>query len=141
MNFKSDLKTGVVTENVSKVVDDIIDHIGKEIKFGMTLALGKPILLINELYKRAKEDPEIKLDIVTALALEKPTGHTELESRFLKPLADRVFDGTPEFDYMLDMRAGRLPENVAVYEFFNKAGGYMHTPVAQQNHLAHHDQS
>ncbi len=135
MNFKSDLKTGVVTENVSKVVDDIIDHIGKEIKFGMTLALGKPILLINELYKRAKEDPEIKLDIVTALALEKPTGHTELESRFLKPLADRVFDGTPEFDYMLDMRAGRLPENVAVYEFFNKAGGYMHTPVAQQNHL------
>ena len=26
-------------------------------------------------------------------------------------------------------------QNVAVYEFFNKAGGYLHTPEAQQNHL------
>jgi acyl-CoA hydrolase len=36
---------------------------------------------------------------------------------------------------MLDFRAGKLPKNVAVYEFFNKAGGYMKTPEAQQNHL------
>ena len=137
MNLKTGLQPGksVVTDDVKKTVDDIIAHVGKDIKFGMTLALGKPILLINELYKRAKEDPEIKLDIVTALALEKPTGHSELESRFLKPLAARVFEGTPDFDYMLDFRAGKLPKNVAVYEFFNKAGGYMKTPEAQQNHL------
>jgi len=137
MNLKAGLPsgTGVVTDDVKKTVDEIIAHVGKDIKFGMTLALGKPILLINELYKRAKEDPEIKLDIVTALALEKPRGHSELEKRFLRPLADRIFEGTPEFDYMLDFRAGKLPKNVAVYEFFNKAGGYLHTPEAQQNHL------
>lgn len=137
MNVKAGLQPyqAIVTDDVKKTVDDIIAHVGKDIKFGMTLALGKPILLINELYRRAKEDPEIKLDIVTALALEKPRGHSELEKRFLTPLADRVFEGTPEFDYMLDLRAGKLPKNVAVYEFFNKAGGYMHTPEAQQNHL------
>jgi len=137
MNVKTGLQPGkaVITNDVKKTVDDIIAHVGKEIKFGMTLALGKPILLINELYKRSKEDPEIKLDIVTALALEKPSGHSELEKRFLRPLADRVFEGTPEFDYMLDYRAGKLPENVNIYEFFNKAGGYMHNPDAQQNHL------
>lgn len=137
MNVKSGLQPyqAMVTDDVRKTVDDIIAHVGKDIKFGMTLALGKPILLINELYRRAKEDPEIKLDIVTALALEKPTGHSELEARFLKPLSARVFEGTPDFDYMLDFRAGKLPSNVAVYEFFNKAGGYMKTPEAQQNHL------
>ena len=112
MNLKAGLPsgTGVVTDDVKKTVDEIIAHVGKDIKFGMTLALGKPILLINELYKRAKEDPEIKLDIVTALALEKPRGHSELEKRFLRPLADRIFEGTPEFDYMLDFRAGKLPK-------------------------------
>ncbi len=101
----------------------------------MPLALGKPILFINELYRRAKEDPSIRLNIVTALALEKPKGKSEIEKRFIDPLADRIFAGTPEFDYMNDFRAGILPKNVEVYEFFNKAGGYMHSPEAQRNHL------
>ena len=126
---------GIVTDNVEKTVDKIIEHVGKEINFTMTLGLGKPVLLINELYRRAKEDPGIKLKIITALALEKPSGSTELEKRLTKPLAERIFAGTPEFDYMLDFRAGTLPENVEIFEFFNKAGGYMNNPAAQQNHL------
>lgn len=128
-------KKGNVYGDVRKSVDDVISYIGNEISFAMPLALGKPILFINELYRRAKEDPLIKLNIVTALALEKPKGKNEIEKRFINPLADRVFAGTPEFDYMNDFRAGRLPKNVEVYEFFNKAGGYMHSPEAQRNHL------
>jgi len=126
---------GIVTDNVEETVDKVIEHVGKEINFTMTLGLGKPVLLINELYRRAKEDPGIKLKIITALALEKPSGSTELEKRLTKPLAERIFAGTPEFDYMLDFRAGTLPENVEIFEFFNKAGGYMNNPAAQQNHL------
>lgn len=126
---------GVVTNDVEKTVDWVIETVGKEINFTMTLGLGKPVLLINELYKRAKKDPEIKLKIITALALEKPKGNSELEKRFSKPLSERIFAGTPEFDYMIDFRAGALPENVEIYEFFNKAGGYMNNPQAQQNHL------
>jgi hypothetical protein len=101
----------------------------------MPLALGKPILIINELYRRAKKDPTINLRIVTALALEKPRGHSELEKRFLKPLSDRVFAGVLDFDYMLDLRDKKLPDNVKVYEFFSKAGSYLHDIEAQQNHL------
>jgi len=127
--------SGVVTSDVEKTVDKVIEHVGKDIRFTMTLGLGKPVLLINELYRRAKEDPEIKLKIITALALEKPKGNSELEKRLSKPLAERIFAGTPEFDYMLDFRAGTLPENVEIFEFFNKAGGYMNNASAQQNHL------
>lgn len=126
---------GEVYSDVRKIVDETINYIGRDIVFAMPLALGKPILFINELYRRAKEDPTINLKIVTALALEKPRGHSELEKRFLKPLSDRVFEGVIDFDYMLDLRENQLPANVEVYEFFSKAGAYLHDIEAQQNHL------
>lgn len=128
-------KTGVIYKDVKKSVDDVLDYMGNDINFSMTLALGKPILFINELYARAKQDSSIKLNIVTALALERPGMKSEIERRFLEPLVNRVFDGTPEFDYMKDFRAGKLPKNIGIYEFFNKAGGYMNSPEAQRNHL------
>ena len=125
----------MIYNDVKKSVDDVLDYMGNEISFAMTLALGKPILFINELYRRAKEDSTIKLNIVTALALERPRFKSEIEKRFMGPLVDRIFKGTPEFDYMHDFRTGKLPKNVEIYEFFNKAGGYMETPEAQRNHL------
>ncbi len=128
-------KTGVITSDVKKSVDDVLDYMGNDINFAMTLALGKPILFINELYRRAKEDSSIKLNIVTALALERPRMKSEIERRFMGPLVDRVFEGTPEFDYMHDFRSGKMPKNIGIYEFFNKAGGYMQNPEAQRNHL------
>jgi Acetyl-CoA hydrolase len=131
-----DKGTGMIYEDVKKCVDDVINYVGKDVTFCMPFALGKPILFINELYRRAREDPEIKLKIITGLALEKPKGQSELEKRFLTPLSDRVFEGVPEFHYMLDFRAGKLPKNVEVFEFYCKAGGYLNNPVAQQNHLA-----
>ena len=128
-------KKGVIYNDVKKSVDDVLDYIGNDISFAMTLALGKPVLFINELYRRAKEDRTIRLNIVTALALERPRVKSEIEKRFMGPLVDRIFGGTPEFDYMRDFRSGRLPKNVEIFEFFNKAGGYMQTPAAQRNHL------
>lgn len=128
-------KTGVIYNDVKKSVDDVLDYMGNEISFAMTLALGKPILFINELYRRAKEDSTIKLNIVTALALERPRFKSEIEKRFMGPLVDRIFKGTPEFQYMHDFRTGKLPKNVEIFEFFNKAGGYMETPEAQRNHM------
>jgi acyl-CoA hydrolase len=130
-----DGRRGVITDDVVKTVDKVIEYVGKDITFGMTLALGKPVLFINELYKRAKEDPEMKLKILTALALERPVGSNELEKRFLGPLIERLFGKSPQFDYMLDFRAGKLPKNVEIYEFFNLAGGYLHDREPQQNRL------
>ena len=128
-------KTGVVCSDLKKCVDDVLDYMGNDITFGMTLALGKPVLFINELYRRAKEDPSIKLNIMTALALERPRMKSGIEQRFLGPIVERIFGETPEFDYMHDFRSGKLPKNVEIYEFFNKAGGYMQTPEAQRNHI------
>lgn len=129
-------KGGVVYNDVQKCIDEIIQHVGKEITFCIPLALGKPVVLANELYRRAKKDPEIKLRIITALSLEQPKGSSELEKRFYGPLTERIFAGVPELEYMLDFRAGRLPKNVEVFEFYSKAGSNLNYPVAQQNHIA-----
>ena len=128
--------TGIVYDDVSKCVDEVIEYIGKDICFAMPLALGKPVRFINELYRRAKEDPSIKLRIVTALPLEKPRGKSELEVRVLKTIVPKLFDGVPDLEYMLDYRVGKLPKNVESYEFFSKAGAYLHDAEAQQNHIA-----
>ena len=129
-------KTGQIYSDVQKGVDDVIRHVGKDIKFCMPLALGKPIVFINELYRRAKEDPEIKLKIVTALPLETPRGHSEIEKRFLKGIRERIFNGVLEFDYMIDFRSGKMPENVEIYEFFGKAGANLNEPHYQMNFIA-----
>ncbi len=102
----------------------------------MTLALGKPVLFCNELYRRAKEDPTISLKIITALPLEKPTGKSDLERRIYNSIVPKLFDGVPDIEYMLDYRAGKLPENVEHFEFFSKAGTYLNDDTAQQNHIA-----
>jgi acyl-CoA hydrolase len=128
-------KTGIITDDVAKTVNDLINYVGKEINFSTALGLGKPVRFINELYRRAKEDPEIKLKIMTALSLEKPTGKSELEKRLIDPLAERIFGGYPDLDYMTDLRAGKLPPNVQLWEFYSKAGSIMTLNSQQRNHL------
>lgn len=129
---------GVIYDDVQKCVDEVIAYVGKDITLAMTLALGKPVRLCNEIYRRAKEDPSIHLKIVTAFPLEKPTGKSELERRVYQSLNPRLFEGVPDLDYMLDYRQGKLPKNVESYEFFSKAGTYLEDSTAQQNHLASH---
>ncbi len=128
-------RTGVTTDDVVKTVDDLINYVGKEINFSTALGLGKPVRFINELYRRAKEDPGIKLKIMTALSLEKPTGKSEIENRLIGPLSERIFGGYPDLDYMIDLRAGILPPNVQLWEFYSKAGSIMNFPSQQRNHL------
>ena len=127
---------GQIHDDVKRCVDEVIEYVGKDIVFAMTLALGKPVLFCNELYRRAKADPSISLKIVTALPLEKPTGKSDLEKRIYAIIRPKLFDGVPDIEYMLDYRAGKLPKNVEHYEFYSKAGTYLDDNTAQQNHLA-----
>ncbi len=140
MNYNTGIKhnTGAIGDDVKKVVDDTIRYLEKDIVLGVTLALGKPAKILNEFYRRAKEDPGISLKVITALSLEKPQGKSELEARFLKDLSDRIFKDVPDFDYMKDFRNGTLPPNVQLYEFYCKPGSNIKNKHYQMNHLANH---
>ncbi|MBU0969138.1 MAG: hypothetical protein KKC20_00760, partial [Proteobacteria bacterium] len=114
----------------------IIDAVGKNIVFAMPLALGKPNHIINALYLRAKQDPDIRLTIMTALSLEKPVAASDLEARLLTPIVERLWKGFVEFEYLKDLRKNQLPENVILSEFFIKAGSYLNSPHAQQHYIS-----
>ena len=98
--------------------------------------VGKPNPFVNALYRRIKANPARRLRIVTALSLEKPVGKSELERHFLEPLVERVFGDYPDLDYVKDLRAGTLPPNIEVREFFMKTGDYLGNPAAQQNYIS-----
>lgn len=117
-------------------VDLILQQLGKTIVLGTPLGIGKPNALINALYRRAKADAAIQLDLVTALSLNPPTGKSELEERFLAPVRERVWPGYPRLEYLDDLIARRLPPNVRVIEFYMQSGSRLHDAPSQQNYMS-----
>lgn len=122
--------------SLEAAVDHILDTIKGPIVLGIPLGIGKPNPLVNALYRRIKESSTRELTIITALSLEKPVGHSELERHFLEPLVERVFADYPDLEYVKDSRAGQLPAHIHVREFFLKTGDYLGNDTAQQNYIS-----
>jgi hypothetical protein len=123
-------------EDADRLADAVIQKIGKTIVLALPLGLGKANHIANALFARAISDPSIRLNIFTALTLEKPRARNEIERRFLAPLTDRLFAGYPDLTYAAAIRAGTLPANIQVNEFFFQAGQWLGVPHAQQNYIS-----
>ena len=117
-------------------VEAIIAKVGPRLVVGAPLGIGKPNPLVNALYRRVAADPKLQLRLVTALSLERPSGKSELEKRFLDPFTARVFGDYPELEYMRDLRRHRLPPNVVLSEFYFKSGSMLGFPSAQQHYIS-----
>lgn len=130
------MKKPVIFQDPEKMVDYIIENVGKDLVFGTQLGLGKPNNILNAVYRRAQQDPSLNLRIITALSLEPPVPGSELERRFLGPLVERIWGGYIPLDYARDVRLKKLPPNVQVSEFFYKAGAFMNNPHMQQNYIS-----
>ncbi|MCA9773754.1 MAG: hypothetical protein KC466_15160, partial [Myxococcales bacterium] len=80
--------------------------------------------------------PSIRLRILSALSLERPRGKSELERRLIEPLAERLFGDYPELEYTRDLRAGVLPPNVDVSEFYFSPGAFLGHEAAQERYVS-----
>ena len=123
-------------DSIEAAVDHLLDRIPGKIVLGIPLAVGKPNPFVNALYRRVKGNPARQLRIVTVLSLERPVGKSDLERHFLAPLVERVFGDYPDLAYVKDLRAGSLPANVEVCEFFMKTGDYLDNASAQQHYIS-----
>jgi acyl-CoA hydrolase len=123
-------------DNPARLADAIVEKLGKTIVLALPLGLGKANHIANALYARAAADPSIRLTIFTALTLEAPRPKNELERRFLDPIAQRVFAGYPALDYAAAIRAGNVPPNIQINEFFFEAGQWLGSPYAQQHYIS-----
>ena len=110
-------------DDAAPLADGIVAKVGKTIVLALPL-LGKQSHRQCALCEgRGRSvDP---LTIFTALTLVAPRAKNELERRFLEPISRRAFGGYPALDYANAIRAGTLPPNVQVNEFFFQAGQWL----------------
>jgi hypothetical protein len=118
------------------IAEDVIRDVGTRLVVGLPLGLGKASHIVNALYARAAADRAIDLTFFSALTLEKPRPTNLLERRFITPVIERLFGGYPDLAYADALRAGELPPNVKVIEFFFLAGRWLHVPFAQQHYIS-----
>src|SRR5271165_2345258 len=122
--------------DVAECVEDTLSRVGKHIVLALPLGIGKPNPLVNEFYRRARRDPSITLKIFTALSLRAPQWHGELERRFLQPLVERLFGGCVPLDYVRDLHAGVVPDNVQIIEFFLDPGALLNVAHSQRHYVS-----
>lgn len=118
------------------LVDALIERLGQRIVVGLPLGLGKANHIINALYRRARNNPELSLTIFTALTLETPRAGNELQKRFLKPISERLFDDYPPLEYAQGMRKNDLPDSIKIKDFYFQAGNWLGNPLAQQSYTS-----
>lgn len=115
---------------------NIIDRLGKTIVMAVPLAIGKPIGLINALYRMACADKSIQLTIITGLTLARPLLHNELEKRLVEPILNRILKDYEDPLYERDRLLQQVPENIKIIEFFLTPGIYLHNNYVQQNYIS-----
>ncbi len=121
--------------DLEQCIAAIINAVDKRIVLGLPLGIGKPNQLVNALFRRACADQGLRLTIVTALSLQPPRGSSLPERRFLEPIRQRLYGEYPELEYVEALKAGKLPPNVEVIEFYTQPGAYLGRPAAQRNIL------
>lgn len=122
--------------DIESCVDEIIRRLGSDLRVAMPLGLGKPVELIDALYRRACEDSDLSLTIFTALSLERPRESDPIRGRLLNPVFDRLYANYSEPLYLQDERKGQLPANISLSEFYFKAGSRLGHAAAQQNYIS-----
>lgn len=123
-------------QDANRIVNAIVQHTGGDIRLALPLGLGKPVTLVNALVQRACDDPDVTLNIFTALTLERPAFTSDVQRRFLEPAMDRLFGKYPELLYARLLREQRLPPNIKVNEFFLMAGKWLKVDAVQQAYIS-----
>ncbi|WP_416308252.1 acetyl-CoA hydrolase/transferase C-terminal domain-containing protein [Neptunicella sp. SCSIO 80796] len=122
-----------VTKTYADSVSLLKDKLGDRWIIGTPLGIGKPNPLLNYLYKHAKANKPLHMEIFTALSLEVPKGNSLLERRFLQHFNQRFFGQYPELAYIDDVKQDCVPDNIIVREFYMQSGKLLHSKTAQRN--------
>ena len=89
-----------------RCAEAIVDRAGRYMAMAIPIGVGKPVALVNALYRLAEADKRLRLRIFTGISLVRPPYRTSLERRFVEPLLDRLFGNYPDLDYAVALRAG-----------------------------------
>ena len=131
------MDTASRSDALETVVDRILAEATDHLAIAAPLGLGKPNHLLNAIYRRFKSDASRRLTIYTALSLDPPVPGSDLERRFLAPFLARQFgEDYPRLEYVIDLKADRVPPNVRVQEFYFLSGAMLHSSKAQRDYAS-----
>ncbi len=118
-----------------EAVEWLVAQAGADLRVATPLALGKPNVLLNELYTQVKANLNLRLTLFTALSLGLPKGDGALARRFLEPFVNRIYGPAyPELLYLQDLRQNQLPKNIHLQEFYIQAGLHLRDPQLQSHY-------
>ncbi len=129
------MAAGRIRSDPDTLAHEIVDRVGPHIRLALPLGVGKAVTVVNALTRLAEADRSIRLDVFTALTLERPIPKNDLQKRFLHPAMDRLFGKYPTIRYAELLRGDALPPNIAVSEFFFMAGNWLGQRRAQAAHI------
>ncbi len=115
---------------------DIAERLDGRVVLGLPLGIGKPLRVTNALYALAQGDLSLDIEIFTALTLVPPHAGNPLAERFLAHLRERLYPGYPTPAYERDRRAGQLPPNVRITEFYLAPGQLLGVGRAQRDYVS-----
>ena len=121
-------------QSAEETANAIVERIGREIVLGLPIGIGKATHVADALFDRAASDSTLSLTIFTGLTLEPPHGGSDLERRLLEPLVKRLYPNWPVPRYAEALRAGSLPANIRVQEFYLRPGAYLGNRYVQQQY-------
>jgi acyl-CoA hydrolase len=126
----------VLSHDADRCAEAIVDRVGCNLRLAVPIGIGKPIHLIDALYRLAEADRGVRLTIFTGLTLTRPRLRSSLERRFAKPLLDRLFADCREPLYAAALREDRLPPNIRINEFFLLAGASLGNKRTQRSYIS-----
>lgn len=124
------------TNRLEDCVAFVRERVGSHWIVGAPLALGKPNHLVNALYRAARADPSIRLELFTALSLNPPKPAAGLRQRFLGPFVARQFGDYPRLEYLQDLDRKRVPDNITISEFYFRSGTRLGDAHAQRHYVS-----
>src|SRR5262245_13243771 len=136
LSERTDVARSVAFSDADRCAQSIVDRVGYDLRLAVPVSIGKPILIVDALYRLAEADRRVQLTIFTGLTLTLPRPRSLLERRFAEPLLDRLFSSCVEPLYAAAVGQGRLPPNIRVHEFFLLAGRSLSNELAQKSYTS-----
>src|SRR5262249_30224566 len=133
---ETNVPRSVVFSDADRCAQAIVDSVGHDLRLAVPVSIGKPILIVDALYRLAEADRRVHLGILRGRRWRALRPGRSLERRFAQPLLDRLFSGCVEPLYAAAVRQGRLPPNIRVHEFFLLAGRSLTNKLAQKSYIS-----
>src|SRR5262249_9331702 len=77
---ETNLPRSVVFSNADRCAQAIVDRVGYDLRLAVPVSIGKPILIVDALYRLAEADRRVQLTIFTGLTLTLPRPRSSLEA-------------------------------------------------------------